>query len=101
MTYHGRIIQMREHLRKDRLSLVTQCIIRRVVAVGCQFERLDELPLQINCQADGHLITGEDVFRWHFQLVLSVIDVSKEQGQLGSPFLTQGYTGLARLHLGW
>ncbi len=50
---------MCDDLCQNRLSLVTQRVVGRIVAVRCEFERLHELPLEVYSQADGNLVSSK------------------------------------------
>lgn len=48
---------MCDDLRQNGLSLITQRVVGRIVAVRCEFEWLHELPLEVYSQADGDLVS--------------------------------------------
>jgi hypothetical protein len=52
---------MSDNLCQDRLGLVPKRIVGRLISVRCEFERLLELPLEVQRQAHWNLVTGESM----------------------------------------
>lgn len=50
---------MGDNLSQDGLRLVSECFVRCLVTVVCQLERLGELPLEVDRQADWDLVASE------------------------------------------
>jgi hypothetical protein len=50
---------MRDDLSEDRLCLVPERIVGRLIPVRCELEWFLELPLKVQCQAHGNLVTSK------------------------------------------
>ena len=52
-------LTMRDDLSEDRLCLVPECVIRRLIPVRCELEWFLQLPLEVQRQADGDLVASK------------------------------------------
>lgn len=74
---------MGDYLSKDRLSFISESIVRSVVAMCSEFQRFSELPFEVYRQADWNLVSGEagyvlelHALEWVRQAYMSFVGIS-------------------------